>query len=156
VHDVDFIRWALHDEIASVYAIATSSNEEMLKNNVQDNATMMMTTTSGSLVTISMNRHSVYGYDQRCEIFGDCGKVTIGNEFNSTTTVSDCLGEHWPRLKNSYNVRFRDAFSNELNAFADTVLQNDPWPIERDDVISVQRVAAAAKRSFETKQIVYL
>jgi myo-inositol 2-dehydrogenase/D-chiro-inositol 1-dehydrogenase len=103
-----------------------------------------------------LNRYAAYGYDQRCEIFGDKGKVNVGNEFETTTVVSTTGGDHWSRLKNSYDTRFHDAFSNELNAFADTVLMNNPWPVGKDDIIVVQQVAAAAKKYFETNQIVNL
>lgn len=156
VHDVDFIRWALNEDIESVYARGTSSRDELKESNIQDNATMMMTTTEGAVVTLTMSRRAAYGYDQRCEIFGDRGKVTIGNEFETTTILSEKNGEHWSRLKNSFDTRFRDAFSNEMDAFADTLMEKIPWGVQKEDVIRVQQVAAAAKTSLETNQIVYL
>ncbi|KAG7350488.1 myo-inositol 2-dehydrogenase [Nitzschia inconspicua] len=156
VHDVDFIRWALNDNIASVYAKGTSSSDELRQHNVQDNATMMMTTTKGSIVTLTMSRRAAYGYDQRCEIFGDQGKVVVGNEFDTTTITSNRTGDHRSRLKNSYDSRFREAFVNELNAFVDTVLEQKPWPVAKEDVIIVQQVASAAKESLETDRVVQL
>jgi myo-inositol 2-dehydrogenase / D-chiro-inositol 1-dehydrogenase len=158
VHDVDFIRWALNGEehIDTVYARGTSSNEQLLMNNVQDNATMMMTTTRGTIITLTMSRNARYGYDQRCEIFGDAGKVHVGNMSETTTVISDAGGDRSSRLHNSYDKRFRDAFANELNAFADALLDGIPWPVTREDAIAVQRVAAAAKQSFETNQVVHL
>ena len=156
VHDVDFIRWALNDEIESVYACGTSSREELAECNIQDNATMMMTTAKGSIITLTMSRRAAYGYDQRCEIFADQGKVNVGNEFETTTVISDKHGEHRSRLKNSFDTRFRDAFTNEINAFADTLKGNVAWPVNKEDVIRVQQVAAAAKKSLETNKIVYL
>jgi len=155
-HDVDFIRWALNDEIESVYACGTSSREELTECNIQDNATMMMTTAKGSIITLTMSRRAAYGYDQRCEIFADQGKVNVGNEFETTTIISDEHGDHSSRLKNSFDTRFRDAFTNEINAFADTVMGKAPWPVKKEDVIRVQQVAAAAKKSLETNQIVYI
>lgn len=157
--DVDFIQWALQDEIASVYAVATSSTEELARHGTQDNATMMMTTRQkGTVVTLTMSRRAAYGYDQRCEIFGNAGKVSVGNEYDTTTVLSNTNGDHHSRLKNSYDLRFRGAFANELNLFAD-ILQSKSdsrWPVGKQDVISVQRVAKAAKESFEKGQIVYL
>jgi len=156
VHDVDFIRWALNDEIESVYACGNSSREELAMCNVQDNATMMMTTTQGSVITLTMSRRAAYGYDQRCEIFGDLGKVNIGNEYETAAIISDKHGDHWSRLKNSFDTRFRNAFENEINAFADTMMEKIPWTVKKEDVIRVQQVAAAAKKSLETSQIVYI
>lgn len=156
VHDVDFIRWALEDDIATVYAQGTSSSDELRQHNVQDNATMMMTTIKGSIVTLTMSRRAAYGYDQRCEIFGDQGKVNVGNQFDTTTILSNSTGDHWSRLQNSYDLRFRQAFMNELDAFADTVLEKKPWPVAKEDVIIVQQVATAAKESLETNQVIRL
>ena len=41
-HDVDYIRWVLQDEVKSVYATGTSSDEELREAGVIDNATMVM------------------------------------------------------------------------------------------------------------------
>lgn len=154
VHDVDFIRWALGEEIESVYARGTSSRKELADCDIQDSATMMMTTEHGSIVTLSMNRKAAYGYDQRCEIFGDEGRIHVGNEYESTSVLSDRDGDHWSRLKNSFDTRFRDAFANEMDSFADVLAGTKPWPVGKQDVIRVQQVAAAAKKSLETNQIV--
>ena len=154
VHDVDFIRWALDDEIESVYARGTSSRKELAECDIQDSATMMMTTNKGSIITLSMNRKAAYGYDQRCEIFGDKGKIHIGNEFETTNMLSDKDGDHWSRLKNSFDTRFRTAFANEMNLFADVLTRKAPWSVKKEDIIRVQQVAAAAKQSLETNQIV--
>ena len=156
VHDVDFIRWALNEEIESVYARGTSSRKELEDADIQDSATMMMTTDKGSIITLSMSRKASYGYDQRCEIFAEKGKILIGNEFETTTILSDKDGDHSSRLKNSFDTRFRDAFANEIDAFADVLQGKAPWSVGKEDVIRVQQVAAAAKRSIETNQIVNL
>ncbi len=156
VHDVDFIRWALNEEIQSVYARGTSSRKELADANIQDSATMMMTTDKGSIITLSMNRKASYGYDQRCEIFASEGKINIGNEFETTTVMSDQNGDHLSRLKNSFDTRFRDAFGNEIDSFADVLTGKAPWSVGKEDVIRVQQVAAAAKQSLETNQIINL
>jgi myo-inositol 2-dehydrogenase/D-chiro-inositol 1-dehydrogenase len=162
--DVDFIQWALQDEIESVYAVATSSTDELKDCGVQDNATMMMTTRKyKTVITLSMSRRAVYGYDQTCEIFGNGGKVKVGNRHETTTCLSNTAGDHLSRLQNSYDSRFSEAFRLELDTFADVMLMgqfgdnnNQRWPVGKDDVISVQRVAKAAKESFEKGTVIYL
>jgi myo-inositol 2-dehydrogenase / D-chiro-inositol 1-dehydrogenase len=151
----------LQDEIDSVYAVATSSTKELEECGVQDNATMMMTTRRlKTVITLSMSRRAVYGYDQRCEIFGNAGNVSVGNRSETTTCVSDPDGDHLSRLQNSYDVRFNDAFRLELDTFANVMSDEgtselEGWPVGKDDVISVQRVAKAAKESFESGKVVY-
>ena len=47
-HDVDYIRWILKDEVVSVYATGTSSDDELKENGVIDNATMIMKFSKGT------------------------------------------------------------------------------------------------------------
>ena len=47
-HDVDFMTAALQDEIVSVYATGSSSDEELQAAGVHDNATMVMATQKGT------------------------------------------------------------------------------------------------------------
>eukprot|EP01082_Thalassiosira_pseudonana_P004204 g3788.t1 g3788 contig13:161618-164492(+) len=50
-HDVDYIRWVLGDEVESVFAMGTSSDEELRDKNVIDNATMVMKFLKGEKCT---------------------------------------------------------------------------------------------------------
>jgi len=154
VHDVDFIRWALSDEVESVFATATCSSKELLKHGIQDNATMVLTFRKGTIVTITLSRWSCYGYDQRCEIFGEDGMVSVENEHKNTTILYNRCGEHHSRLKSSYGQRFKVAYANEMSAFCDTMLLKTPWRITQEDVIAVQKIAEAAKRACESNEIV--
>mmetsp|Transcript_10651 Transcript_10651/g.22902 ORF Transcript_10651/g.22902 Transcript_10651/m.22902 type:complete len:369 (-) Transcript_10651:299-1405(-) len=156
IHDADFIRWALQDEVESVFATATCSSSVLAQYEIQDNATMVLTFSKGTLVTINLSRWSCYGYDQRCDIFGDSGMLAVGNESENSTVLYNQKGEHHSRLKNSYAQRFKNAFANEMDAFCDTIMKDTPWSVTEDDAIAVQSIAEAAKLSFETKSIVRL
>ena len=103
-----------------------------------------------------MSRSACYGYDQRCEIFGTAGLVKVENEPSNTSILSNKEGVHQSRLKHSFPQRFHSAFTAELDAFADCILQETPWPITPDDCIKVQRVADAAKESCELNKVVEL
>jgi len=48
-HDIDYIRWTLKDEVVSVYATGTSSDDELKEKGVIDNATMIMKFSKGML-----------------------------------------------------------------------------------------------------------
>jgi len=76
-HDVDYIRWCLNDEVESVYATGTSSNEVLKDAGISDNATLLLNFRKGTVVTIFMSRSASYGYDQRCEIFGERGLLKV-------------------------------------------------------------------------------
>ncbi len=107
-------------------------------------------------MTLFMSRSATYGYDQRCEIFGNKGLVSLNNEFAHSTTISNQDGLHFSKLKYSFPQRFHQAFGNELDAFVDNLLLGTPWPVTAQQCIRVQRVADAAKISCERGVIVPL
>jgi len=105
-------------------------------------------------VTLFMSRSATYGYDQRCEIFGEHGMVSVRNEHAHSAVLSNIEGVHSSKLKHSFPQRFEQAFASELDAFADTLLLKVPWPVTADDCIHVQKVADAARLSCELDEVV--
>ena len=110
----------------------------------------------GTVVTLCMSRSASYGYDQRCEIFGSEGLVSIGNIHETGTVVSNKSGITHSRLLNSFPERFHQAFRVELDAFADTLLLGKAWPVTANQCINVQKVADAARLSVESGRLVEL
>lgn len=155
-HDVDYIRWALNDDVVSVYATGSSSDERLEKAGVHDNATMVMTFRKGTVVTLTMSRSASYGYDQRCEIFGTHGLASVNNEFANNSVISNMNGVHQSCLKYSFPDRFDAAFATELDVFADTIINGTSWPVTMHDCIATQQIADAARLSASTNEVVYL
>lgn len=155
-HDIDFIRWTLNDEVVSVYAIGTSSDDELRQKNVIDNATMLMKFSRGTNVTLTLSRGANYGYDQRCEVFGTEGMTTVKNIAENASELANDAGLHRPKWQHSFPQRFEAAFAQEMDAFADTLIYGTPWPIKEKDCVAVQRVCDAALESCETSQVVHL
>lgn len=154
-HDVDYIMNVLPDEtVVSVYAVGTSSDPELLEAGVHDNATMVLNFSKGTTVTLFLSRSAVYGYDQRCEIFGTAGHIAVRNVHETTVALSNATGVHSSRLQHSFPQRFNEAFGLELDAFASVVLDGQAWPVTMQQCINVQRVADAAKQSAETGLVV--
>ncbi|KAL3801218.1 hypothetical protein HJC23_012618 [Cyclotella cryptica] len=155
-HDVDYIRWVLGDDVKSVYAVGTSSDEELGKAGVIDNATVVLNFQKGTVVTLTLSRGANYGYDQRCEVFGTAGMASVKNITESSTEVSNATGIHRPKWQHSFPQRFEVAFGQELDAFADTLLLKKPWPVSESDCVAVQKVCDAALESCESGQVVNL
>lgn len=155
-HDVDYIRYALNDDVESVFATGSSSTQQLKDAGVYDNATMVLTFSKGTVVTLTMSRSACYGYDQRCEIFGSEGLACVNNEFAQSSIVSNYSGVHQSRLKHSFPERFDAAFSEELNTFADCILNDSKWPINQDDCIATQKIADAARKSAALQEVVKL
>jgi len=155
-HDVDYIRWVLNDEVASVFATGTSSTETLEEAGVHDNATVVMKFQKGAIVTLCMSRSASYGYDQRCEIFGDRGLVAVDNHHTNSAVLSDDGGIHRSRYKYSFPQRFNQAFAAELDTFADVLLDQRVWPITENDCVAVQKVSDAARLSCELGEAVHI
>lgn len=179
-HDVDYIMHALDDDVVSVYAIGTSSTDDLAAHGVHDNANVLMKFSrgksvligqsvvlllksflsyvpsfiSGTTVNLFMSRSANYGYDQRCEIFGDGGLISIGNEHAHSAVLSNGDGVTHSMLKHSFPQRFNQAFASELDAFANTLLLDAHWPVTADQCVRVQRVADAAKLSCDEDRVV--
>ena len=54
-HDIDYIRWCLNDDIKSVYAVGSSSNDMLKSAGVHDNATLMLHFKKGMMHFIPPN-----------------------------------------------------------------------------------------------------
>ena len=155
-HDIDYIRWVLGDEVETVFAMGTSSDEELADAGVIDNATVLMKFMKGTVVTLTLSRGANYGYDQRCEVFGTNGMASVKNIAENSTELCNTTGIHHPKLQHSFPQRFEYAFGREIDAFADTVVLGKPWPVTEEDCIAVQRVSDAALESCESGQVVNL
>jgi len=168
-HDVDYILHTAQRRVESVYAVGTSSTPQLAAAGVHDNATLVLNLSQGMTATLFMSRSSVYGYDQRCEIFGTAGLVSVQNVPEHATVLSTVDGVSKARLQHSFPERFREAFRLELEAFADvldsrrsrntsntgtTPSSSYVWPVSAKQCVDVQRVADAARLSAETGQVV--
>ena len=78
-----------------------------------------------------MSRSATYGYDQRCEIFGDLGMATVQNVPSSPAEFSDSDGVSGSKLVHSFPQRFREAFEGEMDTFADVLLTSREEEEER-------------------------
>ena len=147
-HDIDFLRWVLDDEVVELYATGSSSHSELKKCGVIDNATMLCKFGRGCVITIMMSRSATYGYDQRVELFGTKGSISVENHNRTSTVVKDRFGIRSDCLKYSFPERFHEAFGAEVDAFVKTVRFGEVWPISEDDCVLTQLVAENAGVSY--------
>lgn len=109
---------------------------------------------TGTVVTLTLSRGANYGYDQRCEVFGTTGLVSITNTSETSTCLANSNGVHLPKLQHSFPQRFEVAFANEIDAFADTLLLGTSWPVSEEDCVAVQKVCDCALLSCESGEVV--
>jgi len=149
IHDFDLARWFM-GEVQSVATIgATIAYPELKTVGDIDNAIASLTFASGKLGVVDLTRSGIYGYDISTEILGLEGTIKIGYLRETPVTVL---------TKNSvahdtvpyFMERFRDAYTAQLQNFAQNVLHDRTPPITIDDGLEALRIGVAATRAQET------
>ena len=150
IHDFDLARWFMGD-VEKVSAIgATIAYPELKTVGDIDNAIASLTFTSGKLGVVDLTRSGIYGYDISTEILGLEGTIRIG--YLRETPIMVMTKAHGVSHDTVpyFMERFRDAYTNQLQNFAQNVLQGKPAPITIDDGMEALRVGVAATRARES------
>ena len=149
IHDFDLARWFMGDVRAVAAIGATIAYPELATVGDIDNAVVSVTFTSGMLGAVDLSRSGIYGYDIATEILGSEGTLKVGYLRETPIMVL---------TKNSvahdtvpyFMERFRDAYTTQLQNFAQNVIHDQPAPITIDDGLEALRIGVAATRACET------
>eukprot|EP00397_Hematodinium_sp_SG-2012_P033367 GEMP01035641.1.p1 GENE.GEMP01035641.1~~GEMP01035641.1.p1 ORF type:complete len:411 (+),score=54.88 GEMP01035641.1:80-1234(+) len=162
VHDIDFIRSLVpSEEPTEVWASGASTCDELKNNGILDSAVISMRYPSGLTVSIEISRHSDYGYDQRCEVFGVNGRMVTVDNPTKTVTVkkpNEAGSMTEQKLCHSFQDRFHDAFQIELNHFAKCVnaeLHANPLVSAKDAHMATLIAEAARQSALEGRIMVF-
>jgi len=150
IHDFDLARWFM-GEVKTIATIgATIAYPELATVGDIDNAVTSLTFASGKLGVVDLTRSGIYGYDIATEILGLEGTVKVGylRETPVTVLTKNCVAHDTVPY---FMERFRDAYTTQLQNFAQNVLQQRPAPITIDDGLEALRVGVAATRALETQ-----
>ena len=149
IHDFDLARWFMGDVRAVSTIGATIAYPELTTVGDIDNAVASLTFTSGTLGVVDLSRSGIYGYDIATEILGLEGTLRIGYLRETPLMVL---------TKNSvahdtvpyFMERFRDAYTTQLQNFAQNVQQDRTPPVTIADGMEALRIGVAATRARET------
>jgi inositol 2-dehydrogenase len=150
IHDFDLARWFMGD-VRSISAIgATIAYPELATVGDIDNAIASLTFTSGKLGVVDLTRSGIYGYDISTEILGLEGTIRIGYLRETPIVVMTKANGVSHDTVPYFMERFRDAYTNQLQNFAQNVLHDRPAPITIDDGFEALRLGVAATKARET------
>ena len=150
IHDFDLARWFM-GEVQKVSAIgATIAYPELATVGDIDNAIASLTFTSGKLGVVDLTRSGIYGYDISTEILGLEGTIRIGYLRETPIMVMTKANGVSHDTVPYFMERFRDAYPNQLQNFAQNVIHGRPAPITIDDGMEALRIGVAATRARET------
>jgi scyllo-inositol 2-dehydrogenase (NAD+) len=149
IHDFDLARWFMGDVRAVSTIGATIAYPELTTVGDIDNAVASLTFASGTLGVVDLSRSGIYGYDIATEILGLEGTLRIGYLRETPLMVM---------TKNSvahdtvpyFMERFRDAYTTQLQNFAQNVQQDRTPPVTIADGMEALRIGVAATRAHET------
>ena len=151
IHDFDVARWLLGEEITSVFATASVLTDPKIGElGDYDSANVIMTTANGKQCTITNSRRASYGYDQRIEVHGALGAVSVQNQREANIEVATADGYQRPPLLDFFMTRYVDAYANEISAFADALKTGAPMPVTGEDGLRALELAEAALTSIDT------
>ena len=134
IHDFDMARFLIDDEVVEVYAIGdVRVNPKIGDAGDIDTAIITLRFQNGVLATIDNSREAVYGYDQRVEVFGSKGMVTVGNLSTDMVTLHNNAGRHAANPPYFFVERYKDAYLSELQAFVMCILEDAQTPVSGTD-----------------------
>ena len=147
IHDFDLARWFMGD-VRTVAAIGgTIAYPELESVGDIDNAIASLTFTSGKLGVVDLTRSGIYGYDISTEILGLEGTIRIGYLRETPIMIMTKADGVSHDTVPYFMERFRDAYTNQLQNFAQNVLIGREAPVTIDDGMEALRIGIAATRA---------
>jgi myo-inositol 2-dehydrogenase / D-chiro-inositol 1-dehydrogenase len=148
IHDFDMARFQI-GEVEEVYAIGNVLIDEEL-NTFGDIDTDIVTLkfANGTVGAIDNSRQSVYGYDQRLEVFCLNGVAMAENESENTVVKGNPEGFHSARLPNFFMQRYAPCYVEEVSQFIECVREDKPTPTTGEDGRMAVVLGHAAWKSF--------
>ena len=151
------IRPAAFERLQRVYAAAgVMIDPEIGRAGDVDTAVITLRFENGVIGTIDNSRQAVYGYDQRVEVFGSGGMVSVGNNHPNAAIVSDAVSVHRDLPLNFFVERYTESYVAELQAFIAAVRDDLPPPVTGLDGRIPVVIGHAARRSLEMNRPVRL
>jgi len=157
IHDFDVARWLLAEEPVEVFATSSCLVDPAISEAGDvDTALVTLKTASGKLCQISNSRRSVYGYDQRIEAFGSGGMAQVGNQLESSLTLTGDTGSQTAKPQFFFLERYKAAYELELINFIECIRDNKQPVASGIDGLKSMVLAEAALQSSKTGKVVVL
>jgi len=157
IHDFDMVRYLSGKNVTELHVHAANLVDPMFAEyDDVDTAIITITFEDGSLGVIDNSRKAVYGYDQRIEVFGEKGVITVANDRMTNVEISTEQSVFLDKPKYFFLDRYVDAYLNELNEFIVSIQENKPVLCNGEDGLQAELLAHAAKLSLKEKRTVSL
>lgn len=150
IHDFDMARFLIGAEVEEVYTeAAIRIDPAIAEAGDVDTAIVVLRFTNGVIGTIDNSRRAVYGYDQRVEILGSGGAISIANNFPNTAVVSDQRGVRRDLPLHFFLERYTASYIAEMTAFTNAIRHDQPTPVTGADGRIPVVIGLAAHQSLQ-------
>ncbi|HEW91135.1 MAG TPA: inositol 2-dehydrogenase [Thermotogaceae bacterium] len=157
IHDFDMARYLLNDEIVEVYATGNVLiDEKIMEYDDVDTAITVLKFRGGSMGVIDNSRKAVYGYDQRIEIFGSDGMISVNNKLEDETMIANSRSFQISKPLYFFLERYQEAYLNEMKEFVSSIINNSNPPVSGMDGKIAILIAEAAKKSLKERKPIKL
>ncbi len=151
IHDLDMARFMLAEEPVTVYAVGSALVDPAIgEAGDVDTAAVTLTTASGKICQISNSRRATYGYDQRAEVHGSKGMLSVSNIPETTVKLATGAGIAGAPTMNFFLERYAEAYRRELAHFIDAVRTGTQPSPSIHDGLRAQLLADAATESWQS------
>jgi len=157
IHDFDMARYLLDQEVVELMAVGSCLVDPAIGEAGDiDTAVVTLKYENGAWGTIDNSRKAVYGYDQRIEIFGSEGCITVGNPRPTEVTINNAKDTKSDKPLYFFIERYQEAYLAEMEEFIKCIQEDkEPSVGGFDGKISVQ-MGYAAKESLSKRSFVKL
>ena len=157
IHDFDMARYLVGSEVKSIYVAAGVMVDPRIgEAGDVDTAVITLHFENGTIGTIDNSRQAVYGYDQRVEVFGSEGMVSVENNLPDTHTYSASDGVHSSKPLYFFLERYTESFICEMKEFVKSIREDKMPPVTGKDGRIPVVIGMAAKKSYLEKRPVLL
>lgn len=155
IHDADMALWLIDDAAVEVYTQAAVLIAPGLeKYGEYDVAVVMVKFANGAIATIDNHTDAAYGYDQRAEVIGSAGAISIDNTYPHNAIVSDASGLHRAKPMPYFLERYQAVYRDEVQHFVNDVRDGKPIAVGVKEARDSLLLVLAAKKSHEERRAV--
>ncbi|AJH01603.1 inositol 2-dehydrogenase [Clostridium beijerinckii] len=150
IHDFDMARYLLGSDVVEVYAAGNVLVDNAIGEAGDiDTAIITLKMDNGAMAVIDNSRQSSYGYDQRAEVFGSLGQVSVGNDSISKAVISTKDGVTAEKPLFFFLERYMQAYADEITEFIDAIVNNRDISVSADDGLKAVLIGEAATKSLK-------
>ncbi|WP_127490294.1 inositol 2-dehydrogenase [Paenibacillus ehimensis] len=152
IHDFDIARFMVGSDVEEVFVQgAVLVDPVFAECGDIDTAIISLKFKNGALGVIDNSRQAHF-YDQRVEVFGSKGCLTIQNDYPSSAELYTADGVYRDKPLYFFLERYNEAYVKEVKAFIDAIVHDTPVPVSANDGYQAELIAHAARLSLQEKR----